>query len=367
MQRMRFILMGGFLGAGKTTMIGRLARIYGDRGCRVGLVTNDQASDLVDTQNLRAQGFAVEEVAGACFCCSFATLVECVSRLAESQRPDVILGEPVGSCTDLAATVLQPLKRLYADRLMVTPLVVLVDPYRARKILTRDPRGGFSPKAAYIYEKQLEEADAIAVNKTDALSPAEVGELLDLLAARFPHVPALAASGRHGDGVDRLLAIIDGDGPAGRHVAEVDYDVYAEGEAELGWLNSTLHVAAPQPIALDRLALELVTRLGDAIERLGAEVAHLKVIARAGDAHAVANLVRTGARAELSRPSPHWSPTAQVVVNARVFADPTELRCLLDQTVTRLAEAWQLELDRAATQCFRPARPVPTHRYTEAL
>ena len=44
-------------------------------GRRVGLVTNDQAQDLVDTNSLRAQGFPVEEVAGACFCCRFDDLV----------------------------------------------------------------------------------------------------------------------------------------------------------------------------------------------------------------------------------------------------------------------------------------------------
>lgn len=97
------------------------------------MVTNDQAAELVDTQNLRGQGLAVEEVPGACFRCSFPRLVDSVATLTESQRPDVILGEPVGSCTDLTATVLQPLKRFYANRLIVTPLIVLVDPNRAFK------------------------------------------------------------------------------------------------------------------------------------------------------------------------------------------------------------------------------------------
>ncbi|MEL6110098.1 MAG: GTP-binding protein, partial [Planctomycetota bacterium] len=67
----RFALLGGFLGAGKTTLIGQIAKRYQAAGKSVGIVTNDQAADLVDTQNLRSQGFSVGEVAGACFCCSF--------------------------------------------------------------------------------------------------------------------------------------------------------------------------------------------------------------------------------------------------------------------------------------------------------
>src|SRR5215470_18071755 len=115
MKRLRFVMVGGFLGAGKTTALARLARFYTDRGQRVGLVTNDQAADLVDTSSLRSQGLAVEEVAGACFCCRFDDLVGRVSQLQKDQRPDVLLAEPVGSCTDLVATVVQPLKDLYGD------------------------------------------------------------------------------------------------------------------------------------------------------------------------------------------------------------------------------------------------------------
>jgi hypothetical protein len=72
---MRFIMIGGFLGAGKTTTLARLAQHYQSRGRRVGLVTNDQAQNLVDTNSLRAQGLTVEEVPGACFCCRFDDLV----------------------------------------------------------------------------------------------------------------------------------------------------------------------------------------------------------------------------------------------------------------------------------------------------
>src|SRR5437763_16689111 len=99
MKRLRFLMIGGFLGAGKTTAIGRLARHYRERGQRVGIVTNDQAANLVDTNSLRSQGHAVAEVAGACFCCKFDDLVAQVDCLQESDRPDVILAEPAGSCT----------------------------------------------------------------------------------------------------------------------------------------------------------------------------------------------------------------------------------------------------------------------------
>src|SRR5262245_12796053 len=155
MKRLRFIMIGGFLGAGKTTTLGRLARFYQQRGQKVGIVTNDQAQDLVDTTSLRSQGFAVEEVAGACFCCRFDDLVGQVGKLEAHDRPEVILAEPVGSCTDLVATVVQPLRDLYGLRFEVAPYAVLFKPSHGLKILKGDGGSGFSPKAAYIFRKQL--------------------------------------------------------------------------------------------------------------------------------------------------------------------------------------------------------------------
>src|SRR5436309_10582105 len=204
-----FIMIGGFLGAGKTTTVARLARHYMNRGQRVGLVTNDQAQELVDTNSLRAQGFPVEEVAGACFCCRFDDLVSKVGRLEEGERPDVILAEPVGSCTDLVATVVQPLRDLYRERFEVAPYPVLFKPSHGQRILRNEAGAGFSPKAAYIFRKQLEEADAILINRIDELAPDAQEELSSLVQNEYPGVPVLRVSAKTGAGFAALTELLD--------------------------------------------------------------------------------------------------------------------------------------------------------------
>lgn len=52
----RIIFVGGFLGAGKTTLLWRAAELLARRGKRVGLITNDQAPDLVDTKFRAGRG-----------------------------------------------------------------------------------------------------------------------------------------------------------------------------------------------------------------------------------------------------------------------------------------------------------------------
>ena len=216
MKHLRFIMVGGFLGAGKTTTLARLARFYLDRGQKVGLVTNDQAQDLVDTTSLRSQGFAVEEVPGACFCCRFDDLVAKVEQLQGSERPDVILAEPVGSCTDLVATVVQPLKDLYGARFEVAPIRCCSSQATDCASSSGTEPRGFSPKAAYIFRKQLEEADAIVINRIDELDSAALTELTGLVNTAFPGTPVLRLSAKTGQGFDALTELLDQQGDFGR-------------------------------------------------------------------------------------------------------------------------------------------------------
>ena len=78
---------------------------------------------------LEASGFATDEITGGCFCCRFSELLRSARRLL-GQRCDLILAEAVGSCTDLAATIMRPLRRDHADRFRLAPLTVLVDATR---------------------------------------------------------------------------------------------------------------------------------------------------------------------------------------------------------------------------------------------
>ncbi len=365
MKRLRFVMVGGFLGAGKTTSIARLARHYLGQGRRVGLVTNDQAQDLVDTTSLRAQGFPVEEVAGACFCCRFDDLVGKVGRLEEGERPDVILAEPVGSCTDLVATVVQPLRDLYRDRFDVAPYPVLFKPSHGLRILRGEP-GGFSPKAEYIFRKQLEEADAIVVNRIDEIAAAELAELTALVRREYPGVPVLPLSAKTGQGFEALVELLEQQGNFGRKILDIDYDTYAEGEAELGWLNAAVRVRAAAPFDLDALLLRVVSRLREALAGAGAEVAHLKAVGLRDVSFGVANLVSSGTAPELSLPSRGRVPEAELIVNARVAAAPAELERQVRREVEAACREFGAQAEFLSVQSFRPGRPQPTHRYATA-
>ncbi|MCH5377478.1 MAG: cobalamin biosynthesis protein P47K, partial [Planctomycetes bacterium] len=315
---------------------------------------------------LRAQGFRVGEVPGACFCCKFDDLVRTVESLRSEQSPDVVIAEPVGSCTDLVATVVEPLRQLHGDRYELSPLAVLLKPEHGRKILGDEPGMGFSAKAAYIFLKQIEEADVVAINKVDKLSAAQREELTDLVARRFPEKEVLAISARRGDGFQQFIDAVDRCAPAHQNLMNVDYDVYAEGEAELGWLNCRVHLLSPNrtEFVLDEVVLGLVDRLRTALARSGHEPAHLKVLGETAGSVAMANLVGSETAAELSVPSASRVADAGVIVNARVAMDPEGLERIVRAAVAELAGDCGLQSDVRDMQRFRPGRPVPTHRVT---
>src|SRR5262245_11566959 len=358
MQPVRFIMLGGFLGAGKTTAIARLARTYVDCGQRVAIVTNDHASELVDTQTFRSLGFDVGEIPGACFCGNLDDLTAAIERASAFTTPDVVFVEPVGSCTDMAATVIRPLKRLFAGRFEVAPYGVLLKPSHGAKILRGEPNGGLSPQAEYIFRQILEAADVVAINRIDQLSLAEVDELERLLSDHYPDMPVLRTSAKTGQGFEALARFLEGRGEFGNRVLALDYEQYAAGEADLGWLNSSLLVQGRAPFDLDQLLLGTVTRLHRSFAAAGVETAHLKVIGQWEGAFAVANLVDSRSAPELSFPSQRRVPKAHLTINARVAAEPALLETHIADALQAVATAMHLEIVDRHTQSFRPGQPI---------
>jgi G3E family GTPase len=350
----RFVLLGGFLGAGKTTTIARLAQHYQAQGRNVAIITNDKAADSVDTLRLRAEGLHVGELPGACFCGNVDELIDMVSALGAAARPDVVLAEPVGSCLDMAGTVIRPLEQSYGRKFEVAPYGVLVKPTHAVKILRGEGAIGVSPQAAYIFRQQLAEADFVAVNRCDQLSPAAVDELQRLLIAAHPNTPVLAISAKTGQGFDALTELLEQRGQFGRRVVTIDYDAYSSGEAQLGWLNATLLVDAAAPLDVDAQLLELLRSVRDDLRVVGAEVAHMKAIALGGGRHATANLISQAGEPETTTAACCELPRFQLVINARVACDPATLRRVFETAWSRWATAHDARIDVAHMQCFSP-------------
>jgi G3E family GTPase len=359
-------MVGGFLGAGKTTALVRLADWATQRGRRVGLISNDQGRGLVDTALFAARQLAVEEIPGGCFCCRFNSLIDAARKLTAATRPDLFLAEPVGSCTDLVATVTYPLRQIYGAGYSIAPLSVLVDPVRAARVLGWESGARFSDKVRYIYRKQLEEADCLVINKCDLLTAERQGALRVALTEAFPRARLFEVSARGGAGLEAWFHHLLSTEQPIRPVMQVDYETYAEGEARLGWLNGTLQLSALEPFdanaLLEGLGREIQRRLVDA----GAEVAHLKMTLDPrtpfGELAAL-SLVRSDFVPELSLALPDPVGRGELTINLRAEAEPEILRRAVEASVKSAAGA-AVEARWQTLESFQPGQPQPTHRVT---
>lgn len=364
MTRARYIMVGGFLGAGKTTAMLRFGRYLAGNGLRVGLVTNDQSSGLVDTTMLSATGFPVEEITGGCFCCRFTSLTEAAERLTTRAAPDVFLAEPVGSCTDLKATVSYPLRRMYGENFSVAPFSVVVDPARALRVMGVEPGRRFTDKVLYVYMKQLEEADVLIINKIDAIEPARVAALRTALQSRFPQAATFEVSARTGAGLDAWFEHVAGAEDRQTANLDIDYDDYAAGEALLGWVNCTARVSG-RTFDGNIWLTNLVSTIQRRLRARDIEIAHLKSTLSPDDDGTFLCVVNAvSSDAPPVRPFSLDAPieAGEVIINLRAEGDPEVLEEEASATLRACAGDAGLTLAVEHLEHFRPGRPVPTHR-----
>jgi hypothetical protein len=221
----------------------------------------------------------------------------------------------------------------------------------------------------YVYTKQLEEAEQIVINKIDLLTPERRTLLKDALARQYPNAALFEVSAREGTSMTDWFDAIAGGDLGSEPSMQVDYELYAEGEALLGWLNCTATLAGDN--AIDGNAL--LRRLADAIQRNledRGEIAHLKMTLSPGENGndlAVLNLVRNDHRSEMSHELAEPIEAGDLIVNLRAEADPEILHGVVARAIAETVQSfpgWSHLIDHE--EHFRPGKPQPTHRLAEA-
>jgi G3E family GTPase len=297
----------------------------------------------------------VAEVAGGCFCCRFPDLLASIERLQDMVDPDIVLAEAVGSCTDLVSTVLRPLHAYHPDRYLVAPFTVLSDPLR-------DPNS-FPAEVAYIHERQLSEANLIAVSKKDLLDTAATQRSLDELRRTYPAAEVLALSGRTGDGLPEWLDICLEQSARIEAVLDLDYEIYAQGEACLGWLNAKGRFSAAVPLSAAAWVTVVLHAIQDECRARDAPIAHVKVHVATGGQALKASLTQLDGPVSWDLgPTGQTTTVAEFVLNARVNATPEVLETLVRRTLTQTAAHLDVRLELTELSCFSPAPPRPIHR-----
>jgi hypothetical protein len=341
--RPHLVLVGGFLGAGKTTLILAAARVLEERGMRSAIILNDQGESLVDTEMARLRGFEAGEVTGGCFCCRFSELMRVAEDLRE-HSPDVIFAEPVGSCTDLSATILQPIQAAYRESFELAPLTLLVDPRRAEALE--------DPDIAFLFHKQLEEADLVCFTKSDLYPQAP----------KLGGIGARQISARTGQGVAAWLdEIMSGGLTLSGTILDIDYERYAQAEAALAWLNAEADVACDPALSPAMLLGPFFDKLDQELTAAKIPIVHLKALDRTAAGSLKAAVCGNGEEPSVEG-ALDASPSVDhhLLVNLRAAAGPEAVRAIVERAFGNLAG----KVSHLRVQCFSPAAPKPERRMT---
>ncbi|MGP8253606.1 MAG: GTP-binding protein [Terracidiphilus sp.] len=342
------VIVGGFLGSGKTSLILSAARLLEKGGLRCAVILNDQGYELVDTRHAEIEGVLAREVTGGCFCCRFSGLMSMIEEL-RTRSVDVIFAEPVGSCTDISATVFGPLREEF-DRYRVAPFTVLVDPARAGSLFGEDAD---SP-LAFLFQKQLQEADLVCLTKAD-LYPDATG---------LPGVEARFVSAKTGRGVAEWLdEILSGALEAGKTTLEIDYAQYARAEAALAWLNLSFTLEPAVPISPALASGPFFDGLHDALTDAGISIAHLKIFDRSPTGWLKVAVCANGEEPAVEG-NLDASPAArhELLLNLRAKGDPAMVQQVVEGQLRQL-DGRKLDI---RFDCFSPAPPKPERRVPRA-
>jgi G3E family GTPase len=367
----KLIFAGGFLGSGKTTALASLAKRLIQRDMRVGFITNDQSENLVDTVIVREMltelGVPVEEVVKGCFCCKFDELIEHVEKIL-AHDPDVLMGEPVGSCTDFVAAVANPIKIQYKDAFRFAPFSIMVDPDRVRELMLEENKTEFPEDVAYLFRKQMEEADTIVLNKIDLLSPGESDRLLSAIGEAFKDKKLIAVSAKTGAGMEEWLDdLLSGRPGANTVLRQIDYDRYAHAEAVLGWLNAAVFMSASVPFNASNFARKLLIELREAFKQRDGEIGHLKIVITSAGKSLWANLTHLAAEPSISGEKLDTLSKAALIINARVRLEPEDLEGTVRDVLKTVCGNMDVQSEIDDLQCFSPAYPEPPHVIRESI
>lgn len=177
------VVIGGYLGAGKTTLVNQLLRQASGR--RIAVLVNDFGEVAIDADLIEGADGEVLSLAGGCVCCAFGADLAGALEAARDRVPaaDVILIETSGVALPGAVASGASL----TPGLAVAGVVVLADA-ETLPALAADRWVGDT------IARQLAEADLVLLTKTDLAAPAALQAAMVLLARLAPGAPVIPAS-----------------------------------------------------------------------------------------------------------------------------------------------------------------------------
>ena len=361
--RTRMLVLGGYLGAGKTTLAVNLAKTLKERRDKsVSIIMNDQGDVLVDTEYSKDAGFDTRDIMGGCFCTNFDKFVSSARTLVSTGKPDVIIAEPIGTSTNIMSSVVAPMRSLHPDEFSIAPFTVVVDCVRALDILSAKEKRDIDT-VDIIPAHQIREAEVIVLTKTDLVSKETVSEVRKAVDAILPGIRIIETSSADLRNIDDIMDIILSDEVSTKAPTGEKNQGFAFEKAKLGWYSGTFDLIPKDDV--DMYSLETDLMKGIAKEYGPKSIVHVKVLIESPEAAAKMSLVQETMQVDGIYGSRFIKTRGKLVLNARVVSPPKKLEDTMRRLVEDAQTRYPMELVKTGEKCFTPKPESPSHFFFE--
>ena len=355
---MKLVLVGGFLGSGKTTAIVGACQQLMLEHKKVAVITNDQGEQQVDSAFVKSFDIADKEVINGCFCCNYDQLDGHIASLTEKDQPDIIFAESVGSCTDLIATIAKPLNKFRPEIEVVISIFadadLLASLFEGRSMFLEE-------SVRYIYKKQLEEADLLIINKSDLLTSTQLIAVDALLKSEYPGKTILHQNSLIQKDISEWIKRLQQfTSSAKRRSIEVDYDVYGEGESKLAWLDKRIEVNTTHEDAV-LVSSHIISAIFNQIQEHHFTIGHLKFFMESEEWSEKISFTSTSSQADIKL-TEHKTNCVTLLINARVQTEPDNLERIVNNAIAKTEQVYGCSIVHDKLASFKPGYPTPTHR-----
>lgn len=162
---MQVIVVGGFLGSGKTTTIINMGKYLAGKGKKVAIIVNEIGEVGIDGDVIKRFGFDTREITSGCICCSLKVgLRTTVTLLAKEYKPDILMIEPTGIAFPHVIRDEIELMNL-GEKVKIAPLVTLIDGSRFKHLMK---------EVKDFAMRQIIDAEILVINKVDLIEPIQL-------------------------------------------------------------------------------------------------------------------------------------------------------------------------------------------------
>lgn len=355
MEKIRFMVVSGFLGAGKTTTMIALAEHMNKTYGETAIIANDLGANLVDTNLTQTSGCTVAEIASGCICYQMDNTIDQIRRLRDKDGAVFVMSDIPGCGVGALDHVYHRLAQDCADEFTLSPFTVVVDPERLRMIMPEQADINLPEELVYLLKLQLEEADLVVLNKADLLDREDVDRYVDFLKAACPDIPVIVISALQKTNIAELADFITTHETQLKNFSVRNNKEFEDAEAKLTWYNRRLYLKTKDGSKVDCNAVvdDMIEAIRMGLIERKRNVPHLKTFATSGNGDfSKASLIGVDYDIEYAQKLLRPHKNLRMIINARAVCESRPLSRLMDDALDEVCDKYDLDCQVFFTECF---------------